>query len=191
MVVNPSIYRLETLCHSPGKTFLLNLQMSEQDLACLRSLHRRGLTTEQIHRLTQEQIRKSRFFPTTTIRTWLTDMDDLTNLAEHLEQASRIPSPARSVQIESRLATSPGAPAKRPSPPPTPSGEVREMIDQLMETNIELMKLAAVILGTVGSERNRSDPLTHMNTQPAAVVTAVAYRYRMTMTCYDYQSSTA
>ena len=140
--------------------------MSEQDLAGLRSLHRRGLTTEQIHRLTQEQIRKSRFFPTTTIRTWLTDMDDLTNLAEHLEQASRIPSPARSVQIESRLATSltaapaasaltsPGAPAKRPSPPPTPSGEVREMIDQLMETNIQLMKLATVILGTVGSERN-------------------------------------
>jgi hypothetical protein len=84
--------------------------MSEQDLAGLRSLHRRGLTPEQIHRLTQEQIRKSRFFPTTTIRTWLTDMDDLTNLAEHLEQASRIPSPARSVQIESRLATSPTDP---------------------------------------------------------------------------------
>jgi hypothetical protein len=46
------------------------------------------------------------------------------------------------------------------------------MIDQLMETNIQLMKLATVILGTVGSERNRSDPLTQMNTQLAAVVTA-------------------
>jgi hypothetical protein len=95
-------------CNSPGKTFLLNLlaKISKQDLASLRSLHHRGLTTEQIHRLTQEQIRKSRLFPTTTIRNWLQDMDDLTNLAEHLEQARRIPSPARSVQIESRLATS-------------------------------------------------------------------------------------
>jgi hypothetical protein len=62
-------------------------------------------TTEQIHRSRFVP----RFVPTTITRTWLTDMDDLANLAEHLEQASRIPSPARSVQVESRLATSPTA----------------------------------------------------------------------------------
>jgi hypothetical protein len=119
----------------------------------------------------------------TFLQNLLVNMDDLANLAEplalhdkvarlkalldllFLKQASRIPSPASSIQIEQERSSSGSLLAKW-------RDNNREMSDQLMQTNIQLMKLATVALGTVGIEQNRFDQLKKMNTQLAALVTA-------------------
>ena len=64
----------------------------EPDPARLRSLHDRGLTPDQIRRLTPEQITRSRYFPARTILTWLTAEATDAATAALPQQASMSPS---------------------------------------------------------------------------------------------------
>ena len=64
----------------------------EPDPARLRSLHDRGLTPDQIRRLTPEQITSSRYFPARTILTWLPAEATDAATAALPQQASMSPS---------------------------------------------------------------------------------------------------
>ena len=67
-------------------------ELVEPDPARLRSLHDRGLTPDQIRRLTPEQITRSRYFPARTILTWLPAEATDAATAALPQQASMSPS---------------------------------------------------------------------------------------------------